>query len=233
MCYTINMKISGYNKLTLLDFPGKMACTVFLAGCNLRCPFCHNASLVINTSSQPTIPEEEFFAFLDKRKGMLEGVCVTGGEPTLNPDLPAFLRKIKEKGYLVKLDTNGTNPDMIESLLDVVDYFAMDIKNSKEHYAETVGIANFDIAPIERSVDILMKKASAYEFRTTLVNELHDKECIQDIGVWLKGARAIYLQKFIDSGDLIGSGFTPPSEDFVKLSEDILSKYVKYVSLRG
>lgn len=227
------MKIAGYNKLTLLDFPGKMACTVFLAGCNIRCPFCHNASLVLNPSSQPTVDEEEFFAFLDKRKGMLEGVCVTGGEPTINPDLPAFLRKIKDKGYLVKLDTNGTNPEMLEKLVDFVDYFAMDIKNSKEHYPETVGIGNFDIAPIEKSVEILMKRADNYEFRTTLTHELHDEKCIQDIGVWLKGAKAIYLQQFVDSGDVLGSGFSAPSTEFVKRAEEILSKYVNYVAIRG
>ncbi len=227
------MKIAGYNKLTLLDFPGKMACTVFLAGCNMRCPFCHNASLVINPTSQPTVSEEEFFAFLDKRKGMIEGVCVTGGEPTLNPDLPEFLQKIKDKGYLVKLDTNGTNPEMIEKTLSIVDYYAMDIKNSKEHYPETVGIGNFDITPIEKSVSLLMSKAQNYEFRTTLVHELHDTECIQDIGEWLKGAKALYLQQFVDSGDLISSGFSAPTKEFVKIAEEILSKYVKYVSIRG
>ena len=227
------MKIAGFNKLTLLDYPGKMACTVFLAGCNIRCPFCHNASLVLNPVSQPDISQEEFFAFLDKRKGMLEGVCVTGGEPTINPDLPQFLKKIKEKGYLVKLDTNGTNPDMIEKTLSIVDYYAMDIKNSKEHYPESVGIGNFDITPIEKSVELLMTKAQNYEFRTTLVKELHDQKAIQDIGVWLKGAKAIYLQQFVDSGDLVSSGFSAPSEEFVKIAEEILSKYVKYVSIRG
>lgn len=227
------MRIAGYNKLTLLDFPGKMACTVFLAGCNMRCPFCHNASLVINPTSQPDISQDEFFAFLKKRKGMLEGVCVTGGEPTLNPDLPDFLQKIKDMGYMVKLDTNGTNPEMIERTLSIVDYYAMDIKNSKEHYAETVGVGNFDIAPIEKSISLLMTKAQNYEFRTTLVKELHDTKCIQDIGEWIKGAKAMYIQQFKDSGDIISSGFSAPSDEFVKLAEEILSKYVKYVSIRG
>ncbi len=227
------MRIAGYNKLTLLDYPGKMACTVFLAGCNLRCPFCHNASLVLTPNTQPDISIEEFESFLDKRKGMLEGVCVTGGEPTLNPELPSFLRMIKDKGYLVKLDTNGTNPDMLEELVSFVDYFAMDIKNSKELYAETVGIGNFDLAPIERSVEILMKKAECYEFRTTLVHELHDLDSIEKIGEWLRGARAVYLQQFKDSGDVIGGGFSSPEADFVKKTEEILSKYVKYVSVRG
>lgn len=227
------MRIAGYNKLTLLDFPGKMACTVFLAGCNMRCPFCHNASLVINPTSQPDISQDEFFAFLKKRKGMLEGVCVTGGEPTLNPDLPEFLQKIKDMGYMVKLDTNGTNPEMIERTLPIVDYYAMDIKNSKEHYAETVGIGNFDIAPIEKSISLLMTKAQNYEFRTTLVKELHDTKCIQDIGEWIKGAKAMHIQQFKDSGDIISSGFSAPNDEFVKLAEEILSKYVKYVSIRG
>ena len=221
------------NKLTLLDYPGKMACTLFLAGCNLRCPFCHNASLVLDPTSQPEITEEEFMAFLDSRKGILEGVCVTGGEPTLNPDLPAFLRKIKDKGYCVKLDTNGTNPDMIEKVLSIVDHFAMDIKNSKEHYAETVGVGSFDIAPIERSVEILMKRAENYEFRTTVVSELHEAEDFESIGKWLAGAKALYLQQFKDSGDIIGRGFSAPSEDLMKKAEEILSKYVKHVAIRG
>lgn len=227
------MKITGLNKLTLLDYPGKMACTVFLAGCNVRCPFCHNASLVLNPSSQPEIEEEEFFAFLDKRKGVLEGVCVTGGEPTLRADLYDFIAKIKQKGYFVKLDTNGTNPGVIEKLIPLVDYFAMDIKNSKEHYAETVGMGKFDIKNIERSVTVLMNSASDYEFRTTVVPELQEIEDFEKIGLWLKGAKALYLQPFKDSGDLIGRGFTTPSEEFLKKAEQILSKYVKHVSIRG
>lgn len=227
------MRISGLNKLTLLDYPGKMACTVFLAGCNVRCPFCHNASLVLNPSSQPEITEDELMTFLDSRKGILEGVCVTGGEPTLNPDLPVFLKKIKDKGFFVKLDTNGTNPDMLEKLVSFVDYFAMDIKNSKENYAETVGIGNFNLAPIERSIEILMKRADDYEFRTTVVPELHGTEDFEKIGKWILGAKALYLQRFKDSGDLIGRGFSAPSEDFMKKAEEILSKYVKHVVIRG
>ncbi len=227
------MNITGLNKLTLLDYPGKMACTVFLAGCNARCPFCHNASLVLNPSSQPEISEEEFMAFLDKRKGMLEGVCVTGGEPTLRAELPEFLAKIKAKGYLVKLDTNGTNPDVLEKLLPSLDYVAMDIKNSKEHYAETLGVGKFDINKIERSVELLMKKAENYEFRTTVVPELQELSDFEKIGEWLKGAKALYLQPFKDSGDIIGRGFSTPTEEFLKKAEQILSKYVKHVSIRG
>lgn len=227
------MRISGLNKLTLLDYPGKMACTVFLAGCNVRCPFCHNASLVLDPTSQPEITEEELMTFLDNRKGILEGVCVTGGEPTLSNDLPEFLRKIKDKGYFVKLDTNGTNPDMIEKVISFVDYFAMDIKNSKEHYAETVGVGNFNIEPIERSIEILMKRAEDYEFRTTVVAELHAVEDFDNIGKWIAGAKALYLQRFKDSGDIIGRGFSAPSEDLMKKAEEILSKYVKHVAIRG
>ena len=227
------MKITGLNKLTLLDYPGKMACTVFLAGCNVRCPFCHNASLVLAPSTQPQMEEEEFFAFLDKRKGVLEGVCITGGEPTLRADLCDFIKKIKDKGFCVKLDTNGTNPDVVEKLLPIVDYFAMDIKNSKDSYAQTVGVSNFDIVSVERSVELLMNSASDYEFRTTVVSELHTLVDFEKIGAWLNGAKAVYLQPFKDSGDLIKSGFTTPSEEFLKKAEQILSKYVNHVSIRG
>ena len=170
------MLLMGLQKLTLLDYPGKTACTVFTGGCNMRCPFCHNSALVTgDIANAPHLPESEFFEHLKKRQGILEGVCVTGGEPTLQPDLVDFLGRIKQMGFLVKLDTNGTRPDVIKEAVKrgCVDYVAMDIKNSKELYSQTVGVADFDITPILESVEFLKSGAVEYEFRTTLVKPLH------------------------------------------------------------
>lgn len=212
------MKIMGLQKLTLLDYPGKTACTVFTAGCNFRCPFCHNASLVTHIKEETEITEEEFFAFLKKRQGVLDGVCITGGEPTLMPDLEEFIEKIKEMGFEVKLDTNGYNPNILSELIDknLIDYVAMDIKNCKEKYGLTVGIENFDISPIEKSVEILKRGAVDFEFRTTVVDELHTAEDIEKIGKWLYPAEKYYLQGFKDSGDLIENGLHGKSENDMK-----------------
>lgn len=203
------MKIKGLQKTTLLDFPEKLACTVFTGGCNFRCPFCHNASLVLHAGAVDEISEKEFFTYLSKRKGMLDGVCITGGEPLLCPDIEEFIKKIKELGLLVKLDTNGTFPKKLEALLDegLVDYVAMDIKNSKEKYAHTAGVEDFP-KEIEQSIDIIMKKAPDYEFRTTVVRELHTKQDILDIANRIKGARKYFLQSYVDSGDTIENGFS-------------------------
>ena len=210
------MLIKGLQKLTLLDFPEKMACTVFTFGCNLRCPFCHNASLVLSDRADdtPSIKEDEFFAFLQKRRGILEGVCITGGEPTLQPDLPDFIARIKNMGYAVKLDTNGYRPAVLRSLVErgLLDYVAMDIKNSLDRYGETVGIAHFDTSPIEESMDYLMEGLVPFEFRTTLVRGLHTEDSRRTMGQRLAGQEAFYLQAFVDSGDLIQNdmeGFTP------------------------
>lgn len=209
------MIIKGLQKLTLLDFPEKMACTLFTFGCNFRCPFCHNASLVLSARADDSVmPEEEFFTFLARRKGMLEGVCVTGGEPTLQPDLPEFLARIKDMGYAVKLDTNGYRPAVLRRLTEagLLDYVAMDIKNSLPRYGETVGISRFDTGPIEESIDHLMSGTTPFEFRTTLVRGLHTPEDIREMGKRLAGPEAFFLQTFKDSGDLIGEGleaFTP------------------------
>ena len=183
------MDINGIQKLTLLDYPGKCACTVFLAGCNLRCPFCHNASLVLG-GAEVAMTEEEFFKFLQKRKGLLDGVCVTGGEPTLRPDLPEFLKKIKDLGYLVKLDTNGSNPKMLRQLLEegLLDYVAMDIKNCPEHYTPTCG--GIDILPaVEESLSILKENQVEYELRTTCVKPFHDSSAMEAMGKWLSGTK--------------------------------------------
>ncbi|MGB4661058.1 MAG: anaerobic ribonucleoside-triphosphate reductase activating protein, partial [Mobilitalea sp.] len=201
------MQINGFNKLTLLDFPKHLAATIFVGGCNMRCPFCHNASLVTDPSSQPIIPVKEVLDLLAKRKGILEGVCITGGEPTLYSDLPDLIRQIKSLGLAVKIDTNGTNPRMIKSLVDqhLIDYVAMDIKNSKENYELTSGIARIDLAVISESVSYLLADTVDYEFRTTVVKEYHTAKDILSIGNWIKGAKAYYLQSYQDSGDIIST----------------------------
>ena len=201
------MNIKGLQKLTLLDFPGKVACTVFLGGCNMRCPFCHNAPLVLGYGGED-ISEEEFFSFLEKRRGRLEGVCISGGEPTLSPALPEFICRIRSLGYAVKLDTNGLSPDMLEGLLreGLVDYVAMDIKSSREGYAKASGIPDIDLTKIEKSAALLMKSDTPYEFRTTVVRELHDEGDMVRIGEWLSGAKNYFLQSFLDSGELISDG---------------------------
>ena len=185
------MLLKGLQKLTLLDYPGKMAATVFAGGCNFRCPFCHNASLVVGKrlKETPSVSEEDFVAFLKKRQGLLEGVCVSGGEPTLYRDLIPFLNNIKELGYLVKLDTNGYRPEVLKEAVrgGYVDYVAMDIKNSKESYQKTVGLEKFDIKPIEESVDFLMSGTVDFEFRTTLVRQLHTERDMYSIATWLRG----------------------------------------------
>ena len=230
------MLIKGLQKLTLLDFPDKMACTVFTFGCNFRCPFCHNASLVLSDrATEDTMPEGEFFDFLSRRKGILEGVCVTGGEPTLQPDLPQFLARIKEMGYAVKLDTNGYRPAILKSLVEdgLVDYVAMDIKNSLSRYGETVGIKNFDTAPIEESMDYLMEGHVPFEFRTTLVRGLHTPESIREMGARLAGQERFFLQHFEDSGDLIGQGMSGFEHDETARMLAALCEYVPNAQIRG
>jgi pyruvate formate lyase activating enzyme len=231
----IEMIINGLSKLTLLDFPGRVAATVFLAGCNLRCPYCHNAPLVLRTDETEQIDENEFFAFLKKRRGLIDGVCITGGEPTLRPDLPEFIRKIKDAGYAVKLDTNGTNPGMLASLIGsrMLDYVAMDIKNSLVKYPETVGIPGFVTETIKVSAALLMSSAVDYEFRTAVVKGLHEKEDFEEIGHWLAGAKRYYLQNFVDSGDLIVRGTEGHSPEKMAEFLEIIKKYIPGAELRG
>ena len=233
------MLIKGLQKLTLLDFPEKMACTVFTFGCNLRCPFCHNASLVLSERSDDTlIPEEEFFSFLQKRRGILEGVCITGGEPTLQPDLSAFIRKIRDMGFAVKLDTNGARPAVLKALLDegLLDYVAMDVKNSLSKYPETVGVPTFDTTPVEESMNILLEGRIPFEFRTTLVKGLHTPESVAEMGERLAGGEKFFLQTFEDSGDLIAgegdrlSAFTPTETEELL---GILRHYVPNAQIRS
>lgn len=227
------VKINGIQKLTLLDYPGHVACTVFSAGCNLRCPFCHNASLVIGAPEE-VMGEEEFFSFLSKRRGILDGVALTGGEPLLQRDIVRFAERIKELGFGVKLDTNGTLPDRLREIIDagVVDYVAMDIKNSPDKYALTAG-ADVDLEKICQSADILLSGAIEYEFRTTVTAELHGRDDFVAIGQWIEGGSRYYLQQFCDSGELIGSGFTSPSAETMGVFADAVRPYVPAVMLRG
>ncbi len=229
------MIINGLSKLTLLDFPGRVAATVFLAGCNLRCPYCHNAPLVLRPGETEQIGEGEFFAFLKKRRGLIDGICITGGEPTLRPDLPEFIEKIRNTGYAVKLDTNGTNPGMLALLTGsgMLDYVAMDIKNSLEKYSETVGIPGFETETIKRSAAILMSGAVDYEFRTTVVKSFHEKEDFNSIGRWLAGAKRYLLQNFVDSGDLIVKGTEGHSPEKMAEFLEIIKKYIPGAELRG
>ena len=230
------MLIKGLQKLTLLDFPEKMACTVFTFGCNFRCPFCHNASLVLaNRADDFTISEEEFFSFLQKRRGILEGVCITGGEPTLQPDLPDFIRRIRALGYAVKLDTNGYRPDVLKALVaeGLLDYVAMDAKNSLPLYGETVGIPGLNVAPIEESMDFLMAGNIPFEFRTTLVKGLHTPESVADMGRRLAGEERFFLQTFEDSGDLIGAGPSAFDRTETESLLAVLRAYVPNAQIRS
>lgn len=230
------MRILGLQKMTLLDYPLKVACTVFLGGCNFRCPYCHNPDLVFDSGFEPDISEEEFISFLKRRKGFLDGVCITGGEPMLAADLSRFIHKIREMGFSVKLDTNGSFPDRLQYLVEnnLVDYVAMDIKNSREHYGSTIGISSYDTSKIEQSVAILMEGSVPYEFRTTLVRGLHTCEDIKAMGVWLAGSQAYFLQSFVDSGNLLGK---EPMQAFsqgeMKGFENMVKKYIEAVSIRG
>lgn len=219
------VNIQGFQKLTLLDFPGKMACTVFTGGCNFRCPFCHNASLVKDPLCY-TSSANEVLEYLKKRKGILDGVCITGGEPLLQPDLEDYIKRIKELGYSVKLDTNGYLPDRLENLLKtgLIDYVAMDIKSSKNGYSKAAGI-DIDIERIEKSVELLKNGDIPFEFRTTVVKGIHSVNDLKGIAEWIKGTKKYFLQKYKDSGDILGDG----CDDFSESEMDEFLKIVKAV----
>ena len=230
------MLISGLQKLTLLDYPGKVACTVFTPGCNLRCPFCHNAPLVLPELAGQDTDEEQVLSFLRKRQGVLDGVAVTGGEPLLHKELPAFLEKVRALGFMIKLDTNGTFPERLKDIVDagLVDRVAMDIKNSPELYAKTVGLDSFDIRAVERSKDFLLVGKTDYEFRTTVVCGLHTRESVVNAAKWIAGAKEYYLQQFKDSGSVIAiDGLSEYSKEEMHSLADAAAQYVPSVQVRG
>lgn len=230
------MLISGLQKLTLLDFPGRVACTVFTGGCNLRCPFCHNASLVLPERIAHDTDEESVLAFLKKRVGVLDGVAVTGGEPLMQKDIRHFLEKLRAMGYKIKLDTNGTFPDRLRELIEagLVDRVAMDIKNSPTLYGVSVGRADLDLGPVRESRDILLGGAVEYEFRTTVVKGLHTESSIAEAAQWISGAREYYLQQYRDSGDVIAaSGLEAFDEEEMRTLAEAAAVYVPSVQVRG
>ncbi len=227
---------AGLQKLTLLDYPGHVACTLFTRGCNMRCPFCHNASLVVRADEQKMYTNEELLAFLRKRQGILDGVAITGGEPTLMPELAIFMEDVRGLGYKIKLDTNGTRPKVLRDLITrgLVDYVAMDIKNCREKYGETVGFdEKYDLSPIDESIDILMKGNVDFEFRTTVSKTFHADTDIYKIGEWLSGNEKFFLQQFKDSGDIIGEKIEGYDEGEMKRLLDIILPFVPNAQLRG
>ena len=228
------MRIQGLQKLTLLDYPGRMACTVFLSGCNFRCPFCHNAPL-LTAADEDGMDEDELLAFLKNRRGLLDGVAVTGGEPLLRPDLPRMLEKIKALGYAVKLDTNGAFPERLEAVVraGLADYVAMDIKNSPAHYAETAGVPGLDLTPVLQSVSFLLSGMVDYEFRTTAVAELHDDASFVQIGDWLAGARRYYIQCFQPRDTVLRAGLSAPSEMQLHCWAELVRPKIPAVEIRG
>ena len=232
--------ICGLQKMTLLDFPGKIACTVFLGGCNFRCPFCHNSELFLGTP-EPYMDDEEFFDFLKSRKGLLDGVCVSGGEPTLDQSLPEFFARIKELGFLTKLDTNGYRPRVVKELVEknLVDYIAMDVKNSPAMYAQTVGLERVELSRIEESLRFLIDGTVDYELRTTLVEQLHTEASIQDMGVWLGGLvpgklpKRLFLQGFVDRDTVLFAGLSAPEPETMQRFAKILEPFAQRVTIRN
>lgn len=229
------MIFGGMQKLTLLDFPGRVACTLFTKGCNFYCPFCHNAFLVDVDGREESIPEDEVIEYLSRRRGILDGVCITGGEPLLHRELEDFLVRVKELGFAVKLDTNGSRPERLKALCNasLVDYVAMDVKNSPDKYPRTAGCDTLDISAIEESIDFLLKGGVDFEFRTTVVAELHTVEDIERISQRIAGAGKYYLQNFVDSGNILGGKMNPVPSDVLKSMESAARKNVKNAAIRG
>lgn len=227
------MIISGFQKITLLDYPSKVACTIFTSGCNLRCPFCHNSSIVLGTDTK--LNETDIFRFLEKRVGLLDAVCISGGEPTLQLDLKGFIKNVKELGFLVKLDTNGTNynklVDLIESKL--LDYVAMDIKNCIPKYAMTCGVQNVDIEQIQKSINYLINSDFDYEFRTTILKDYHTEADMVRISEILKGCKRYYLQKFLKSDSVIDSRCEELQDSDILKYLEIVRKNIPQAEVRG
>ncbi|MGI6095954.1 MAG: anaerobic ribonucleoside-triphosphate reductase activating protein [Lachnospiraceae bacterium] len=229
------MNICGLNKTTLLDYPGKIACTIFLGGCNFRCPFCHNSRLVLSPHTQPQLTEEEILSFLKKRQGILEGVCITGGEPTQEKGLIAFIEKIHNIGYPIKLDTNGSRPWILKKLVhnQLIDMVAMDIKSSFSSYEKVAGVKGISLDPIRESAAFLLTDVIPYEFRTTVVRELHNAEDFRQIGKWLAGCQAYYLQAYQDSPEVMIPGFTSYTREELEEFQAILQQTISKVEIRG
>ncbi len=229
------MQFSGFQKLTLLDFPEKTACTLFTAGCNFRCPFCHNAALVTHIDSNACYDEEYILDYLKKRAGVLDGVCITGGEPLMHKELPEFIAKVKALGYLVKLDTNGSYPDRLAALIDSgnIDYVAMDIKNCKEKYLETADCNERDLLNAEKSIELLKSGKIDFEFRTTVVKEYHTVEDIKKIAEWISPADKYFLQNFIDSGNLIKSDLSAVGRETLDRMCATAQKAIPNTQIRG
>lgn len=229
------MDFSGFEKLSLLDYDTHLTATLFYAGCDFRCPFCHNSSLVIHPERAPKIPFEEIYSYLKKRAGILEAVCFSGGEPTMMPDLEEKIRAVKDLGYLIKLDSNGSRPEVLRHLIDegLLDYVAMDIKNSPEKYALTAGMGNFPLSKVKESVSLLLEGKVDFEFRTTAIEEYHTLHDFEEIGAWIKGAKRYFIQRYIDSENCIAHGLHMLPQEKALEAKALLEKYVGEVSLRG
>ena len=229
------MRICGLQKLSMVDYPGLLSATVFTGGCNLRCPFCHNAPLVTGLADAPTLRQEEVLDFLATRRGLLDGVVLSGGEPLLHPEAPEFLTQVRALGFSIKVDTNGCYPKALSHILEtgLADYVAMDLKNSPARYAETVGVKNFDLAPIHESLHLLKTSGIPYELRTTVVRELHTPEEIRAMGEWAQGASVYCLQRFVDSGNLISPGLHAPSEGEIQALAQAARPWFWQVEIRG
>lgn len=233
------MRISGLQKMTLLDYPGKIACTVFLSGCNFRCPFCHNSEL-LDAGVEVAMDEQELLSFLSKRKGLLDAVCISGGEPTLQAGLAQLLEKIKELGYLTKLDTNGSRPEILQELVErnLLDYVAMDIKNAPERYGQTAGAA-VKLESIEQSIRCLVREHVDYELRTTVAAQLHDSEAVAQMGQWVsaladgKKIKRWFVQPFVDRDTVLFAGFSSPSDEQLSEFAAILRRFSIHSAIRG
>ena len=229
------MQIHGLNKTTLLDYPGRVACTIFTGNCNFRCPYCHNSELVLDPSSQPVISEDEIFAFLKKRQGILDGVCVTGGEPTVQPDLLDFLKKVKEFGYPIKLDSNGYKPEVLKEAisLKLVDCIAMDIKSGPTNYHVAAGLMSAFTDKISESINLIMNSGIDYEFRTTVVKGIHTDFDFEEIGKWITGANKYFIQNYRDNENVMVKGYESFTDEELEHILDIVEKYIPNAAIRG
>lgn len=229
------MKICGYQKTTLLDYPGHVAATIFTGGCNFRCPFCHNAALLANPDSTLLIPEDEILTFLQKRKNVLFGVCITGGEPTLQSDLSDFIKKVRSLGYKIKLDTNGYQPEILSGLLNqkLLDYIAMDIKAGFSNYAAVSGIPNLNLTNIKDSISLIENSGINYEFRTTIVKELHSQQDFLEIADMISPKSFYYLQSFKNSGEIPTNGLSSCDKETLANYLSIVKEKIPNSFLRG